>query len=212
MSSIAVYIFRHGETDWNAQRRFQGHTDIPLNDKGREQAKTLGSILKMLHLEVILSSDLSRALETARLASSGLNIPIEISKNLREAYLGEPEGKLRDEIIQFYGEDSWQKWLSVKPEDMDFAYPKGETKRQQLKRVLDFVLDYFGRHPHLKSVAISTHGGTLRRLLHFCEGAPAESIPIPNCSIYKLEFKPAEQRWIYHHSLALGAKSEKLFT
>lgn len=212
MNSVSIYIFRHGETDWNAQRRFQGHTDIPLNEKGRDQARELGKILATLNLEVILCSDLSRAQETARIASHGLEIPIQISKSLREAYLGEPEGKLRDEIIQEYGQDQWQRWLSVKPEDFDFAYPKGETKRQQLKRVLDFVLDYLHKHPGLLKVGISTHGGTLRRLLHHCEGAPNDAIAIPNCSLYKLEYLRDKNRWIYHHSVALGAKSEKLFT
>ena len=211
MNSISIYIFRHGETDWNAQRRFQGHTDIPLNDKGKAQAMELGKVLASLNLEVILCSDLDRAHETARIATQGLHIPMQISKSLREAFLGEPEGKLRDEIIQFYGEESWQRWLSGKPEDFDFAYPQGETKRQQLKRVLDFVLDYFKRNPGLQRIGISTHGGTLRRLLYHCEGAPAE-ITVPNCSVFKLEYIPSENRWIYHHSVALGAKSEKLFT
>ena len=210
-NSISIYIFRHGETDWNVQRRFQGHTDIPLNENGRSQAKELGKVIKDLNLEVILSSDLSRAVETAKIATDGLNIPIIKTKNLREAILGEPEGKLRDEIIQQYGQESWERWLSSDPADMDFAYPGGETKTQQVKRILDFINDHFQKNPQMKTVGISTHGGTLRRLIYHCDGAPPH-ITVPNCSLFLLEFRPQEKRWIFHSSIALVAKSERLFT
>jgi broad specificity phosphatase PhoE len=212
MASVSIYIFRHGETDWNAERRFQGHTDIPLNEKGREQAKQLGEVLKTLQLEVILSSDLSRAHDTAKIAAAGLNIPIEITKHLREAYLGDPEGKLRDEIIRFYGEEQWQKWLSGRPEDLDFSFPRGETKREHLARVLNSLTDFLNRNPRHKKIGVSSHGGTLKRFLHFCEGAPAESIPTPNCCIYKVEHLALENRWIYQGAVASIAQSEKLFT
>ena len=102
MYPVQIYIFRHGETDWNRERRFQGHTDVPLNLKGREQALELKSHLQRLNPEIILSSDLSRALETAKIASEGMSIPIHISESLREARLGAPEGMLRDEILKKY--------------------------------------------------------------------------------------------------------------
>lgn len=212
MTPVTVYIFRHGETDWNVARRFQGHTNIPLNEKGRRQAQRLGQAFAKLNIQVVLSSDLSRAHETAQIAFENLNTPIFTSTSLREANLGEPEGQLRDDIIKIYGLDSWHKWCSVKPEDMDFSYPKGETKRAQLTRVLDFVHDYFDKNIHIYNLAVSTHGGTLRRLLHHCEGAPSEPIPIPNCSLYKLEFCRIQKKWRYLGTIASVGDNEKLFT
>ena len=211
MSSVQIYIFRHGETDWNRERRFQGHTDIPLNQVGRQQALELKSHFVSLAPELILSSDLSRALETAKIVSDGLFVPIFVSESLREAKLGTPEGQLRDDIIKIYGEESWQKWLSVDPKDIDFSYPEGETKRQQRDRALNFILKELETRRELKIIAVSTHGGTLRRLVHHCEGAPPEPIAIPNCSLYHLEFNRQARKWLYHGSLNLSTSGDKLF-
>ncbi len=211
MSSVQIYIFRHGETDWNRERRFQGHTDIPLNEQGRQQALQLKTELAPFSPELILSSDLSRALETAQIVSEGLFVPIHVSEGLREAKLGNPEGQLRDDIIKNYGEQNWQQWLSIDPKDIDFAFPNGETKRQQRDRALKFILQEMEGRPELKSLAVSTHGGTLRRLVHHCEGAPNEPIAIPNCSLYHLEFLRLEKKWLYHGPLNISDAADKLF-
>ncbi len=211
MYPVQIYIFRHGETDWNRERRFQGHTDVPLNQKGREQALELKSHLQRLNPEIILTSDLSRALETAKIASEGMSIPIHISESLREARLGAPEGMLRDEILKKFGEDSWLKWLSVDPKDIDFSYPQGESKREQRDRAVNFILKEIEARAELKSVAISTHGGTMMRLAHHCEGSPSGPIPIPNCSLYHLEFHRREKVWLFHGALNLAVSTDKLF-
>jgi broad specificity phosphatase PhoE len=212
MKPATIYIFRHGETDWNVQRRFQGHTDISLNENGRRQAKVLAGELKQHQVQVILSSDLSRALETAKIASYDLHIPIEISKSLREAQLGKPEGELRDDIVKIYGEESWQRWLSVKPEDMEFCFPEGETKRAHLNRIKHYLESYLLDHPDVERVGVSTHGGSLRRMVHFCEGSPSDPIPIPNCSMFKLEFNRDKKTWKFLGVVAANEAPEKLFS
>ena len=209
--AVQIYIFRHGETNWNLERRFQGHTDIPLNEKGRAQAVELKAHIQALKPELLLSSDLSRALETAKIVSDGLFIPIQISEALREARLGAPEGQLRDDIIRIYGEDNWQKWLSVDPVHMDFAYPEGETKRQNRDRAINFLRKEIRSRSDLKKLAVSTHGGTLRRLVHHSEGAPQEAILIPNCSLYHLEFFRSTERWTYHGPINVDPATDKLF-
>ena len=107
---IDFFVFRHGETDWNLQKRFQGHTDIPLNSNGREQAEKLKFIVSQLGVEHVLSSDLSRAKETARIAFQDHNLVIEESTDLREALLGDVEGLYRTEVIERYGDGWWQRW------------------------------------------------------------------------------------------------------
>ena len=75
MPLIRLYLFRHGETEYNRQWRFQGHLDIPLNSKGERQAGDLVPLLAPLNLQAMLSSDLKRASQTARIVAQCLGIP-----------------------------------------------------------------------------------------------------------------------------------------
>ena len=103
------YIFRHGETDWNRERRCQGHTNTSLNDAGKLQAIELANKLIDLPLNVIVTSDLERALNTGSQVAKKLKIPIVIDHRLREMSYGEAEGMLYHEAIKIYGEELWQK-------------------------------------------------------------------------------------------------------
>ncbi len=197
MKKIEIFIFRHGETDWNKQLRFQGHTDIPLNEKGRQQALVLTRQLAELKPEVILSSDLIRAVDTAKIANQVLNVPTFISENLRECRLGDPEGLYHDEVLRKYGHDSWEKWSSNDPATFNFAFPGGEKKSEHLKRMKDHISDFCLNNLNYKKIAISTHGGSLRRIVHNCKGAPNERVSIPNCVLYKVEFEPVTLEWHY---------------
>lgn len=204
MSRVELFIFRHGETDWNRESRFQGHTDIPLNDKGIEQAYELAVAVKAVLPEIILTSDLNRAKHTAQIINESLRVSIIESSMLRECRLGEPEGMLRTQIDQKYGAIAWQKWLSVKSEDQDFSFPKGESKREHLQRQLNFIESFISNHAHISRIAISTHGGSLRRLVHHCQNSPLEPIAIPNCALYKVLFERVKQEWCYEGALYLS--------
>ena len=83
-----IYLIRHGETDWNRDKRFQGQTDIPLNQTGREQASSLVSLMNQLKIEAAFSSDLSRAYETAQIALSDSRLTIIKDYRLRETNIG----------------------------------------------------------------------------------------------------------------------------
>jgi broad specificity phosphatase PhoE len=192
---VELFVFRHGETDWNRQQRLQGHTDIPLNQLGREQAEELKKLLSVLKPEIILSSDLSRALETAEIANQALAVPIVETPTLRECHVGIAEGILRADLLQQVGSDMWDRWISIHPEDRDFAFPGGESKNVHLQRLVSFIEEFCLKNSHLNRIAISTHGGSLRRLVHYCEGAPIEAVPLPNCVLYKLTFEPKNCSW-----------------
>jgi broad specificity phosphatase PhoE len=198
MSKIEVLVFRHGETDWNRQRRFQGHTDIPLNELGREQAKSLAPLLEKHSPEIILSSDLSRAKETAEIANTLVQVPILLSPAIRECRLGDPEGLERDVVFAQFGELAWERWLSTRPEDRDFSFPNGERKSDHLARMTSYLESFFHENPHYQRMAVSTHGGSLRRLVHHCAGAPEEPVAIPNCVLYRLSFDRADGSWRFH--------------
>ena len=198
MSLIKIFAFRHGETDWNRERRFQGHTDIPLNALGRSQAEELSQRMAELEPEIILSSDLSRAVETAKIVNQSLRVPILYSEHLRECRIGDPEGLVREESFKIFGEASWERWSSADPDDMDFAFPNGESKREHLQRLTSYIESFCDQSLKYQKIAISTHGGSIRRLVHNCIGAPKTPVPLPNCGLYVMDYDRKSKNWYFH--------------
>lgn len=152
---IRVWLVRHGETQWNAEHRFQGVTDIPLTDRGREQAKELAERIGDRHFDTIWSSDLVRAVETANIVFG----PPRIDTRLRELDFGDIDGltwsdlsdEVREALLAFQG----------------FEAPNGETVAEMFVRVGSFMDDLqSGDH-----VAV-THGGVVRMISELC-GLPA---------------------------------------
>ncbi len=87
-----LYIMRHGKTDWNAKRKIQGHTDVPLNDEGRRMAENAAAEYRDTHFDICFCSPLIRAKETAEIFLKGRNIPIITDDRLMEMSFGEFEG------------------------------------------------------------------------------------------------------------------------
>ncbi|MFL5815318.1 MAG: histidine phosphatase family protein [Bdellovibrionia bacterium] len=189
-----VYIFRHGETDWNREGRFQGHLDVPINETGRRQAIELVSRLDGSGIEAILSSDLSRAYETARIVANQLGIPVFSHEGLREAHLGEAQGLVREEIERRFGTEIATKWRSNQISDADICYPGGETGAAIMKRVFD-AMEAFLHDRAYENVAISTHGGVIRRVMQRLLPPGSEMVPIPNTVLYLLTYDLKERRW-----------------
>ncbi|HEX3343267.1 MAG TPA: histidine phosphatase family protein [Polyangiaceae bacterium] len=107
-----VFVARHGETDWNAAGRWQGHTDVPLNENGRAQARALAERLRGARLGGVVASDLSRAHETARIVATELGLTVAyVERELRERGFGVFEGLTRAECEARHG-DAWQAWLA----------------------------------------------------------------------------------------------------
>jgi probable phosphoglycerate mutase len=197
MSKIELFIFRHGETDWNRERRLQGHTDIPLNENGRMQAQALAEKLRHLNPQVILSSDLSRAMETAEIANTHLNIPIHHTEHLRECRMGTPEGMLKEDVLSHFGDSSWDRWISTKEEDQDFMFENGESKREHLMRMKKYIEEFLHTNTHFERIAVSTHGGSLYRLLQHCVGSPETQPAMPNCALFKMTYDTQIRRWYF---------------
>jgi uncharacterized phosphatase len=151
----SLYLVRHGETDWNAQRRIQGTTDIPLNAMGRGQAAATGALLARREWDGIYASPLSRAMETAQIISA-------------EIGLGEPVG-IPQIVERNYGEAEGLNW-----EEIDRDFPEGtfvpgrETHEQVAERVLAALLALAATRPG-ESLIVVTHGGVIRSLLNAVE-------------------------------------------
>lgn len=184
MKSKNIYVIRHGETDWNKNHRFQGQTDIKLNETGREQAIKLRPLMQQLQIESVYASTLSRAIETAELATQELKLTIQKDDRLRETNIGEAEGVTLDELIARFGEESLLKWRSYDERLLDFSFPQGETKRQMMFRARQAFLEIV-QNSNRNSVAIFTHGMLMRALTYiFGEGLPWDPQHFSNGSVH----------------------------
>ena len=103
-------LVRHGETEWNTSRKFGGHTDVPLNDTGRKQAKAAGEKLMGEHIDRVYCSDLSRAVDTAEAIMHYHDLKVEYDAKIREMNFGIWEGLTYDEIHEGYPEEA-EKWV-----------------------------------------------------------------------------------------------------
>ncbi len=206
-------FFRHGETDWNLNRRFQGHTDIPLNSNGQNQAEHLSHRVQNWKPDIILSSDLSRAVQTAEACLSQWKSTIVKTPLLREMNLGKAEGLHRDEVQALVG-PGWEKWVSHNPQDEDFRFPEGESKAEARRRIFEYLEKFSRENPHYKRIAVSTHGGVLRRVTHGLLGTPPEGVPIPNCVTYRLNWDGTNWHYVRVRERAsvLVELDEKLLT
>ncbi len=198
MSKVNLYFFRHGQTEWNRVKKFQGSNDIPLNDTGREQAKQLGVKLNNLPIEAVISSDLSRAKETAQIAIGEKSLPTFYYSTLQEANLGVAEGLLKKDFLAKHGQELWDQWISPDPGLLDFKFPGGETKRETRQRAINCI-ERFVAENTFQHIAVSTHGGVISRVVHFCEGAPVEGVAIPNGCLYHVAWEGG--KWTYVDAL-----------
>lgn len=148
-----LILIRHGETDWNAEGRWQGQIDVPLNEKGREHARRLATELAGEGIQALFASDLSRALETAQPLAEALNLPIQTDARLREINQGDWQGLLVTEIQARYAE-----LFQMRTDNPhSIAPPGGETVPQVQERVVQALDEIIRRHPQ-ETVAIVAHG------------------------------------------------------
>lgn len=155
---MRLFIVRHGQTSWNVLGRAQGHTDIGLNETGRDQANQVAQQFTDTGIGGLLSSDLSRAIDTARPISEVSGVPIIVRKELRERKFGEWEGKNFAEYTQWVQEIARKENLPVTE-----IRPEGGESFQDVWRRLDpIVAEIDGTSQNL---AVVSHGGTCSMLL-----------------------------------------------
>ena len=152
-----IYIVRHGETKWNAEGRIQGHTDVGLSERGREQARAVARRLSGAQFDVAYSSDMSRTRDTALTILGERATPLNSIPELREYNKGVFEGLTVEEYRDRYPE----LYQASLVNDPDFAPPGGETIRQCQARLSGFIKTVRENHPD-DEVLIVGHGGSLR--------------------------------------------------
>lgn len=151
-----VLAIRHGETDWNVGARIQGHTDIPLNARGVEQARRLALALAGEELHAVYSSDLARTRETARALAQARGVPLVEDATLRERHFGAFEGYTFEEIEQRWPEQS-ARW---RRRDPGFGPEGGESLEAFYERCVAAAQRCAAAHAG-QTIALVAHGGVL---------------------------------------------------
>ncbi len=156
---VTLYLARHGETDWNAAGRWQGQTDVRLNDTGRLQAREIAGRVRAAGIRAVASSDLLRARETAEIVADALGLAVGyVDAALRERHFGCFEGLTREEVAARHPE-AWAAHVA----DPGPAPPGGESRAELLGRLLPALAGAALRLP--APLLVVMHGGSMRALL-----------------------------------------------
>ena len=162
-----VILIRHGQTEWNKQRRMQGHSDSPLTEKGVLQAQMLGKRLATMSFDALYSSDSGRAHHTARCVAEATGHPLVVEPGLRERNFGVFEGLTREEMMERYPDD----YARFKARDPEFAMPNGESGVAFRARAIACMDRIVARHRGQHLVVV-THGLVLDVFYRLAMGIP----------------------------------------
>jgi len=171
-----LVLVRHGQTEWNALGLFSGQTDVPLNDKGRAQARHAATLLRDIEFQKAYTSDLSRAKETLRHILDELQanaVEVVESKVLTERNYGVFEGKSKQEAVEIHGKEEVRKLRRA----WNHPVPQGET----LKEVHDRLVPFYAAHiledlkAH-KNVIVASHNNAIRALITYIEQLSEEEV------------------------------------
>ncbi len=179
---LELTLIRHGETDYNAERRMQGHLDIPLNERGLWQAKQLAKSLRGRVFDYVYSSDLARAYTTAKTCFP--NSEIITDQRLRERCYGKFEGK----VYSDYNEDELKIYKAYKQDPFTNRLTGGENSYELFARIKEWLSEL----PQEGRIIVFTHGGVIRSLLRKANGKNCEIGAIENTSINKFRYFDGE--------------------
>jgi broad specificity phosphatase PhoE len=152
-----ILLARHGQSDWNATRRWQGHADRPLTERGRAQASALAERLAHIDLDAVYSSDLRRAADTARVVAEAQGLGLVQLPELREVDVGSWSGLTRDEAEDRFP-DGFSRWREGFP-----GWDDGEDYDEMAQRVIGAVVQIALAHEDGRALVVS-HGGPIRAI------------------------------------------------
>lgn len=164
-----VVVWRHGQTEWNVEGRFQGQTDVPLDAVGRDQARRAARLLAALRPHSIIASDLSRAADTAQALSTLTGLPVTLHEELRETYAGTWQG-LTDSEIEAKFPDELAAWRA----DHGVRRGGGELETEVADRVVPMILQALDSVPERGTLVVASHGGSSRVAIGRLLGLPPE--------------------------------------
>lgn len=169
-TDTCLIAIRHGETEWNREGRYQGHLNSALNQEGLAQARALGERLATERFDVLFSSDLGRALQTASAVAQCTGHDVVVDPRLRERCMGIFQGMNAAEVQARYPVE----YARFRSHDPDFIIPGGESMRQVLERSVVCFTELAERHAG-STLAVVTHGGVLAMLYRHAQAMPLEA-------------------------------------
>ncbi len=181
--AMRLYMVRHGQTAWNLEEKAQGHTDIPLDPTGLEQAKCLGEMLEDEPIQVIWSSDLQRSSKTAEIVGARLKVPVEVMPILRERSFGDWEGLPYTEVGRRSGVAATEQGLRSLYE----ACPPGGESLQMAWERMSEVTEMLAKEP--RNTLIVSHGGVSALMLsQLVQGdlKTSRAFRFSNCAVTEL--------------------------
>jgi probable phosphoglycerate mutase len=185
MPTTEIIFIRHGETEWNRENRFQGGTDIHLNEQGHEQARRVARRLAGLPVAALYCSDLTRARQTAEPIARALGLSLSVEPALRERSYGIFEGRTHEDMVREFP-DIYESW---RLRDARYAIPGGGESLFALRERVFGQMEQLARRHAGQLVAAVTHGGVLDavyRLVTATPGDIARTFPIPNAGINRI--------------------------
>ncbi len=180
-----LFIVRHGETEWNKNRKYQGQEDVDLNKTGKIQAGLSAQALDDVDIDAVCSSDLSRALDTARQIADLHQLDVRQFSNLREIDFGNWEGKTYEKIIE-QEKERFQEWLNNPGKTSPPAGENMDEFQQRVCKAFEKILNISGQ-----KIAVVAHGGTIRVYIQHVLGIPLHNyarLHFDNAGISKIKF------------------------
>lgn len=181
---MQLYVVRHGQTDYNVNKVFQGHADIPLNEVGQKQAQETALKFQNIDIDMILVSPLQRTIQTAKPISQITGVPITIEKRLIERCFGDMEGH--------QNRDDWNIMMML---DYEKNYDRENIEPIQslFKRIFSFLDEITEKYKD-KKVVLVTHGAVSQPIECYFNGMPSvvdfehlEKLTLKNCEVRKYE-------------------------
>lgn len=187
-----IYLIRHGTTDWNEVGKYQGSSDIPLNQKGIDEAIQVGKELSEVPFTSLYSSPLVRAHATAREIAKHHDLPIQLVEGLKERSYGDFEGMTFDEIERhpYFQKHLRKNWYLL-------GAPNGESFEQSTKRVGKTFEGIVSNHAN-ETIGIVAHGGVIKSIGHHIGHIPEEHVAkviIHNARPVQIEYLHNENRY-----------------
>lgn len=198
-----ICIIRHGETDWNRERRIQGQIDIPLNETGRAQALAMAFNAAHHSFSAIYSSDLKRTMETAHALAERDGHQVIALEKLRERHYGIFQNVVKDDAEAQYPEA----YALYNARDLHYNFENGESLEAFAQRTLDIFL-WLAHHHQNQLIAVVCHAGLLDIMYRVATDRPYETardFHIPNCALNWFHYDGQRwhlEAWDDHHHLA----------
>lgn len=188
-----IYLTRHGQTEWNIEKRLQGRGNSPLTKSGIERAEELAERLKTLPIDIIYTSPLERAAQTAHLLRGEKDIPIIVHEDLVEMSFGIYEGRKIDELAK--ENPDWH-IHRIMEGDLKQCAPEGETLQNVRKRTARMMDSIIKKHEG-ETILIVTHGITLKALMHYFKDDEINKEVMGQATLTKIEVRQDKVHIVY---------------